>query len=242
MVLVIVVTSQISFAQPQDTIRIETNRQEFRGGNDTTHLIRKGIDPVEIQKLKSDPGLNYQEAPTVAESLWDRFRSWIGQLLNALFEKATMTDVGRVLMYAIGIVALIIIVMALIRVNAFRVFYGNPDQGKFNHGGIQENIHEMDFEKLIQEAVERNDFRLATRLIFLYALKLLADKSMIHWQAGKTNHDYVNELKTGELKTGLSELSFYFDYAWYGHFAISHQQYQRVNGLFESWRVGVTKS
>jgi hypothetical protein len=94
----------------------------------------------------------------------------------------------------------------------------------------------MDFEKLIQETVDKNDFRSATRLIFLFALKLLSEKQLIQWQAGKTNHDYVEELKTGELKTGLNELSFYFDYAWYGHFTISRDQYQKLNGLFHTWK------
>jgi len=55
-------------------------------------------------------------------------------------------------------------------------------------------------------------------------------------QAGKTNHDYVNELKTGELKTGLTELSFYFDYAWYGNFTINETQFQKVKGTFGFWK------
>jgi len=94
----------------------------------------------------------------------------------------------------------------------------------------------MDFEKLIQEATEKNEFRLATRLIFLHALKLLSDKHLIEFNPGKTNHDYVEELMTPDLKTGLNELSFYFDYAWYGNFSISDIQFQRIKNTFAEWR------
>jgi hypothetical protein len=210
--------------------------EEFKGVNDTTHIVSKNFDEADIQKLKSDPDLNYKEAPTIAESLWDRFLSWINQFFSSLFKNATMTGVGRILMYTVGVIALIVIIMALLKVNAFRVFRGDGDKGQFKYNIFHENIHEMNFEKLIQEAVDKNDFRIATRLIFLFALKLLSEKHLIHWQAGKTNHDYVEEIKPGELKTGLHELSFYFDYAWYGHFNINRDQYQKVYGLFTDWK------
>ena len=212
----------------------EEEIKELRGPDDTTHIQLKKFREAEVDQLKKDPDLNYKEAPTVAESLWDRFLAWLDQLLRTFFEGATMTSVGRLLMYAIGLIALIVIIMALLKVNAFRVFYGNASQGKFPYNVFHENIHEMDFDTLIQEAVGKNDFRVATRLIFLFALKLLSEKHLIQWQAGKTNHDYVEEIKAGELKTGLSELSFYFDYAWYGHFNLNHEQYQKVYGIFNA--------
>ena len=210
--------------------------KKFQGNNDTTRIHKKNFNESEVENLKSDPELNYKEAPTVAESLWDRFLSWLNQLLISFFENATMTTLGRVLMYSMGAIALIIIIMALLKVNAFRLFRGNADHGKFKYNVFHDNIHEMDFEKLIQDAVDKKEFRIGTRLIFLYALKLLSEKHLIQWQAGKTNHDYVEEIKSAELKTGLNELSFYFDYAWYGNFSVSPDQYQKVYSLFKTWK------
>ena len=240
-VLFLLTSNTFCFSNTQDSVSNSdySEVKEFQGANDSTQVFKKSFDETIIQKLKSDPDLNYKEAPTVAESLWDRFLSWIDQFFGSLFENATMTDVGRILMYAIGVIALIVIIMVLLKVNAFRVFYGNADQGQFKYNVFHENIHEMDFEKLIQEAVDATDFRIATRLIFLFALKLLSEKHLIQWQAGKTNHDYVNELTTGELKTGLNELSFYFDYAWYGNFNIKRDQYQKVDGIFKNWRAKI---
>ena len=59
---------------------------------------------------------------------------------------------------------------------------------------------------------------------------------MIDFRPGKTNHDYVEELSVGEIKTGLNELSFYFDYAWYGNFTVNETQFQKVKGTFRFWK------
>jgi len=214
----------------------EEEKKEFSGPNDSTVLTKKSVDEDQLQKLKTDPNLNYKQAPTVAESLWDRLMSWLGQLINDLFENATTTNLGRVLMYTLAVVLIIVIIMMLLKVDALKVFYSGADKGKTNYSVFHENIHEMDFEKLIREANEKGEYRLGVRLIFLYALKTLADNQLIDFQAGKTNHDYVEELTAKELKTGLNELSFYFDYAWYGGFSINKTTFTKVDDIFKSWK------
>lgn len=213
--------------------------KELRAQTDTTRIEVRAFDSVTTARLRSDADLNYRETPTMAESLWDRFWNWVGEMLDSLFRNATGTNVGRVLLYALGFVVLIVIIMALLRVNAFQVFYSGADKGKTNYKVFHENIHEMDFEILIREAVEKGEFRLGTRLIFLYALKLLSDRHLVVWDPGKTNHDYVEELNAVELKTGLNELSFYFDYAWYGNFDINRDMFGRVQGIFSEWKAKV---
>jgi hypothetical protein len=208
---------------------------DFAGPADTTQIEVREFSEADIEKLKADPDLNYTQPPTVAETLWDRFLKWLSWLLDSIFNKATTTDLGRFLMYTVAIILTIVVIMMLLKVNAFKVFYSGADKGKLEYGVFHENIHEMNFEILIREATEKKEYRLATRLIFLFALKVLSDKHLIDFKAGKTNHDYVEELQKGEIKTGLNELSFYFDYAWYGNFAINESQFQKVNNTFASW-------
>ena len=210
-------------------------KPDFAGPTDITQIEVRKFSEAEIEKLKADPDLNYTQPPTVAETLWDRFLKWLSWLLDSILNKATTTDLGRFLMYTLAIVLTIAVIMMLLKVNAFKVFYSGVDTGKQDYGVFHENIHEMDFEMLIREATEKKQYRLATRLIFLSALKVLSDKHLIDFKAGKTNHDYVEELPKGELKTGLNELSFYFDYAWYGNFAINESQFQKVNNTFTNW-------
>lgn len=219
-----------------DTTGYQHEKKEFSGINDTLKITTRSFSNAEIDKLRSDPDLNYQQPPTMAESLWDRFKQWIAWFIQRLFEKAVTTDLGRVIMYTLAGIMVIVVIMTLLKVNAFKVFYSGADQAKKSYQVFHENIHEMDFERLIQEATEKNEFRLATRLIFLHALKLLSDKHLIDFNQGKTNHDYVEELTAADLKTGLNELSFYFDYAWYGNFSISDIQFQKIKNTFTVWR------
>ncbi|PZR41048.1 MAG: hypothetical protein DI538_02330 [Azospira oryzae] len=252
---VILFTSVISYAQeetdslsaPMDSATqvVKTGEEEpeeykeFAGSNDTTRVVEKSFDSETLRKLKNDPELNYKQPPTVAENLWTRFKRWLADLFESLFKGAITTSWGRVVLIVIGIIVVIVVVMLILKVDAFKVFYSGADQGKTEAHVFHENIHEMDFEKLIREANEKGEYRLGVRLIFLYALKTLSDKHLIEWHAGKTNHDYVNELSASELKTGLNELSFYFDYAWYGGFTITKETFQKVDSVFQSWKAKV---
>ncbi len=213
----------------------ETVTEDFAGPNDTLRAAPRAFEPADIDRLKNDPDLNYEQPPTVAESLWDRFLRWLNEMLSSLFEKTTTTDLGRFVMYLLAFAVLVFIILKFLRVDAYRVLYSGADRG-VGYEVFHEDIHTMDFDRLIQEATERKEYRLATRLVFLYALKLLSDKQLIDVKPGKTNHDYVDELNRGEAKTGLNELSFYFDYAWYGNFPISDTQFQRIQNTFAQWR------
>lgn len=203
---------------------------------DTSLVVHREFAADQVQKLKSDRDLNYEEPPTVAENLWDRFKRWLGELISSLLRGATSTNIGQLIMFGIGGVLLIAIIMTLMKVNAFRVFMSGGDTGKGYFQPLDENIHTIDFEKMITEATERKDFRSGTRLIFLYALKILSDQHLIDWNPGKTNHDYVEELQRMDLKSGFNDLSIYFDYAWYGNFNMTAESFRSVQSVFNNWR------
>lgn len=204
---------------------------------DTLALAPRDFDQSKLNELREDEDYNYTEAPTVAESLWDRFWRWIAQFFGLVFNEMAYTDWGNVLLYVLAVCALVIIVMAVLKVDAFRVLSGSDKN--VTKGVFHENIHEMDFDALIKEALAKRDFRNAVRLVFLQSLKLLSDKQHIDWQPGKTNHDYLDEVRSLDVKQGLGQLSYYFDYAWYGGFTISETQFARVKAIFDSWRGSV---
>jgi hypothetical protein len=239
--------SDSSSIQLADTVAVEaegasaTEDEEsyeeihYRAEPDSLVIQKRSFSEEKLDRLKSDPDLDYKQPPTVAESLWDRFWAWIGQLLDGMFDQAVNTNWGRVIVYIVGLALFIVLIMLILKVNAFKVLYSGEGKAQ-KYQVLDENIHEMDFEKLIAEAMDQQDYRRGIRLLFLYALKLLADKHLIHWEPGKTNHDYVGELSKIELRTGLNELSFYFDYAWYGNFKINREAFSKVHDNFEAWK------
>ena len=202
---------------------------------DTSVVTVRNFDSQQLNELRNDSELQYGVEATVGESLWDRFLSWIGEQIAAILKATTTTNWGRVLMYILLVAGLVVVILMVLKVDAFRIFYGESN-APIPHHTLDENIHEMDFEQLIQQAIAAQDYRLAVRLRFLYALKMLSDKNHIHWMQGKTNHDYLNELMADDLKKGFGELNYFFEYAWYGNFAINEVVYARVKQTFDEWR------
>jgi len=236
-----------SFSQSADSvdqsdatsIQKDYEEKDSHAFPDTSAITPRTADAETLQKLKSDPDMQYKEPPTIAESLWERLMLLIQQFIASIFESAIATNWGRVLTYVIGIVLMVVLIMMLLRVNAFKVFYSGEGSGTFRHNVLDENIHEMNFEKLIDEAAAKKDYRGGVRLLFLYALKMLSDQNHIHWDQGKTNHDYIDELKLAELKPGFSDLNYYFEYAWYGNFNVNAETFDHVRDIFKTWKTNL---
>ncbi|MGC3944165.1 MAG: hypothetical protein QM762_06500 [Chryseolinea sp.] len=243
LLLLFVLVSFCVSAQDQDSIEAEDSTffsafkqpPQNHASPDTTSVVSRSFDSGKVNELKEDPELQYETEATVGESLWQRFLRWLGDLLSSLFDSATTTNWGRFFAYAFLLVAFVVIVLMILKVNAYQVFYGTS-ASPTSHRTLDENIHEMDFDRLIREALSRKDYRLGVRLQFLYALKMLSDKDYIHWEQGKTNTDYVNELASENLKKGFSELNYYFEYAWYGNFMVTDGVFARVKQTFDDWR------
>lgn len=216
----------------EDTVLSDTASAVLQ---DSTPLKRKQFNDASLGKLKSDTDMHYKQPPSQAESIFSRLLRWFSELLQSIFTAATNTGWGKILTYAIGIMLIVVIVMLILRVNAFKVLFAAKGVA-LKDGAIEENIHEMDFEQLIAEATQQRDYRKGVRLIFLYALKVLADGHLIRWEPGKTNHEYVAELQRRDLKKGLDDLSYYFDYAWYGNFQVSAEIFREAHAIFLNWK------
>lgn len=212
-------------AQETDTLLPDSSRVEVRQ-----------MDTEVLTTLKADPDLDYGRSPS-AINLWERFQRWLNSLINSLIGAAVSANWFNILLIILSVVALIYVILRLMKVNVNMFYTGK--QAATPYGVLDEDIHAMDFDKLIQEALQLNEYRLAIRLLFLKSLKLLADKHHILWQPGKTNHDYLNELSAQNLKTGFNELNFYFEYAWYGNFTINEALYKKVDTLYNDWKTNI---
>jgi hypothetical protein len=200
--------------------------------------VRK-FDQATLDELKADPGLEYGAGPAVM-SVWERFKLWIAELFRYLFETGASADWVEILMYVVIILVLGYVIMWLLRIDAVKMFFANSAVNPIKSVILEENIHVVDFEKRINEALAKREYREATRLLFLHALKILADKDLIHWEPGKTNHDYINELASENLKPGFNDLNYFFENAWYGHFDVSESIFKKAHNTFKTWRAQAT--
>lgn len=84
----------------------------------------------------------------------------------------------------------------------------------------------------IQEAEAAQDWRLAIRLYFGWALSLLAEQEHIRQLAHKTNADYRAELQGTPWEDDFTHLARTFDYTWYGFFPVDQGTYQQQQQAF----------
>ncbi|MEL6254853.1 MAG: DUF4129 domain-containing protein [Bacteroidota bacterium] len=98
------------------------------------------------------------------------------------------------------------------------------------------DIQSLDTRSLIQQALDRNDFRQAIRLQYLDVLKGLDEKKWIHWEQNKTNQDYVRELAKSKHGEAFERLTYHFDYAWYGDFRVGKDLYDKIAPGFREFK------
>jgi hypothetical protein len=198
-------------------------------------LTRRRLDKELNKELLTDKELNYlREVP--AELSW---KQWLIYKLRQLFSKHIVIggNIGTLLTYCLYIFAgatVIYIILRLLGIRPTGLLFKNKQIAMVYDTGLEEDIHAINFEQQMEEAVRQADYRKATRLLYLAALKLLSDKQQIKWQPGKTNHEYLAEVTVQELKSGIGELAHYFEYAWYGSFPLSESTFSHVRFTFKS--------
>ena len=99
----------------------------------------------------------------------------------------------------------------------------------------QNDIHGISFDDAIEEAINDGNYRLATRLQYLQALKNLSDKGYIDWRINKTNSDYLAEISGRPFNNMFSRLTFNFEYTWYGEMQVSKEQFSDIRSQFQQF-------
>lgn len=91
---------------------------------------------------------------------------------------------------------------------------------------------ESDFDNLIKQALQSNNYRQAIRYQYLKTLHKLADKHFIELAKDKTNFQYVREIRNPVFQNDFASLTLNYEYVWYGEFMIDRNTYQKLEVNF----------
>lgn len=191
--------------------------------------------PVEkINKYLSDRDYNYTDDYTTPVSLWDRIWYWISQhLLRPVFN--TTASLWDIISYVALALTIGMLIYFVIRGDSLGLFYKNNRSNAITANNLEEDIHLMNFDLLITEAISNGQYRIAVRYLYLKSLRDLSDRNLILWKAEKTNHDYIRELQLSGFHKVFREITFLFDYAWYGDAAITENNFLQIKDSFEQF-------
>lgn len=176
-------------------------------------------------------------------SFWEKLMNKIGRLLDSIFGETVFTKTGNIAGILFRLFVILLVGFLLYFIIKYAIANGGiPFFGKKNRKvdirdeELHENIHEINFPESILKFEKAGDFRSAVRYQFLFVLKKLSDKKLIAWNPEKTNKDYLAELKAPYLKDRFYDLSYIFDYVWYGEFTIDEEAYLKFKNQYQSFK------
>lgn len=177
------------------------------------------------------------------ESFFQKLMRRLDQIIQSIFGETALSNSAKFTTVLIRLFAILLVGFLLY----FIIKYIMGKDGNFIFGKknkkldlnvqeLHENIHEINFPESISKFEHAGDYRSAVRYQFLFALKKLSDKKLIIWNPEKTNKDYAEELKAPHLKNDFSDLSYIFDYVWYGEFSIEEESYQKFKNQYQAFK------
>lgn len=200
--------------------------------SDSAAIKIKKIDVKKIENYRADTDFVYDRVPPPPETLWESFKRWFWKQINKLLYSNEFSNFWDYFQWII--VALLIgLVIAWIFRSEIRAVFKNKKTANIPHFiAANENIHEMDFNSLIENAIKNENFKEAIRLAYLKILKQLTDKDLINWKIDKTNSDYIAELKHTAYQQPFRAITKVFEYVWYGEFEVSSTNFKPTFSSF----------
>ena len=199
--------------------------------NDTSQVEVRSFNNARLQELKGQSQFQYDRFREPPRSLWDRFWSWLWQKV----EDVLKTRRGRLTVWTVLILfGAAVIIFFIVKVMGMR------DGGLFGRKGVdtlpyttsEDDINQINFEGAIKEAIEKRNYRLAVRLLYLQSLKNLSDKGYIEWQINKTNSDYIYEVSSRSWQPLFKTLTYNFEYIWYGEMPVDNEYFRNLHGQY----------
>jgi hypothetical protein len=161
-------------------------------------LLASALDTLtynasEIAKWQSDSRYNYnREFLHDDRSLWQIIQTWIYDRLYELFGRDA--DVHQISIWLTVIFVLIIIAVVSFLIYRHHGLFKRSQKIDSDAYTIEdETIYGINFDEETKEALLRNDFREAVRLIYMQTLKTLSDENLILWELYKTPRQYTME-------------------------------------------------
>ena len=105
--------------------------------------------------------------------------------------------------------------------------------GQQTYDETEDTIYGVDFDAAVGQALSREDYREAIRMVYLRTLKALSDNRQIDWQPFKTPSQYVHEFAAASSlnPAAFRTLTAHFLRVRYGNFPATRPLYDEVESL-----------
>lgn len=195
-------------------------------------------DSLSIADLQTLPEYDYnRELITPEVNLMAWLNRWLGKLLQKIFGSKFAEEYTEIILLALFVIVILLII--------WFIYKKRPELFMRSKKNIpyrveEDTIYGVDFDKEIDAAFSRNDYRETVRLLYLQTLKQLSDEEAIDWQPYKTPTEYIYEVKRDVLKAPFRELTGRFLRVRYGNFEATESLFREMQVLQGEIRKGGT--
>lgn len=210
---------------------------------DSAKIDFRKIDEQAVTKYSKQKAFIYDDVTPEGLSWWQRFWIWLAYILHKIFSGDSSTDSGftkilfiflKWFLIALGVAIVTFIVVKVLGLD-LKLLMGKSKDVDVPYEESLENIHEINFDEQLENAILNGNYRLAVRLLYLKTLKHLSDNNLIDWQLEKTNNAYVLEIADENYKREFKKLTYQFEYIWYGEFFIDQNSFKPINQSFQEF-------
>jgi hypothetical protein len=202
---------------------------------DSSDIEVRHLPFSQVKSYSEQKEFDYREKDAKAESLWDRFWLWFWEQFNRMSRNESVQKGFEIFIWIFSISLVLFAIYRLTGMERRFFFQGNRNNRPLSYQEEQEDIHSIDFNRAIQEAVDNQQYRLAIRLMYLKNIKTLSDRNLIHFKPNKTNFDYARELKPSAYFKGFEDITLVYEYAWYGEFPVERETFERLRNIFSDY-------
>jgi hypothetical protein len=183
----------------------------------------KQIDNKKWQQLKKDEKFNYDVVKTKKEKPEEKKDKSIK------FDPLKWKNAMTILLFAMIALAVVLIIYAFFG----KQYFAKPTQQLVQQEDNWEDVEVFSaWDKAIADAIANQDYRLATRILYLQTLQLLNDTNWIQYSKEKLSNQYLQKLYGTQLYKPFAQCNKYFDYVWYGKYPISQTAFTDIRAQF----------
>jgi hypothetical protein len=192
-----------------------------------TTSIRQ-FDRDAMRAYADDPQFAYMSFKMQPPSIWDRLLWYLIDLWNEFWNNPITS---RLTLWLFILTMLGIAIFFILRMK-FRGVLENSNNAVIRNSSVAIDDERLDYDSLIGQSLEQNDFKNAIRWLYLKGLSKLSQKEKIRLATWKTPFDYQMELK-GNSVDPYARLSLLFEYVWYGDFEVKRSDFDKGRNYLE---------
>lgn len=215
------------------SLAIATSQNLFAQTNDRAPVTVRYPDADKLRDLQTDHDYQYGTDAPPPENPIARFFQWLFQKIGEFLSSEAYQNVWQYV-FLVAIAGLVIYLLLKAEVLGY-LFAKRAQSTGLDYEILAENIHEIDFDAAITDAIDGQNYRLAVRLLYLQTLKRLTDAELIQYKPDKTNRQYVYELAGSPRQTDFERLTRQFEFVWYGDFPVNAERFEELRGQFRTF-------